>query len=206
MFEPRLTFSLARPLTFTTGISFARLQTQYPAVRFESADAVTNTLRYRRHWEGSASDGQELDAGYNLRAATSVLGSDYIYTRHSWDVVWSTSRNRQRVTLRFHGGLIPGNAPLFERFTAGNSTSLRGWDKYEIAPLGGNRTAYGSVEYRYRIVEVFCDSGSVWDHGAARVLRTSGGVGIRRENFVIAVAFPFRAGRVDPVFLAGMNF
>jgi hypothetical protein len=206
MFEPRLTFSLSRSLTLTTGVSFARLQPQFPAARLESADAVTNTLRYRRRWEGTESNGQELDAGYNLRAATSVLGSDFIYTRHAWDLLWSMRQSRNQVTIRFGGGVITGHAPLFERFTAGNSSTLRGWNKYEIAPLGGNRIAYGSVEYRYRIVEVFCDSGSVWDRGAAPVLRNSAGVGIHRDNFMIAVAFPFRAGRADPVFLAGMNF
>ncbi|MCX6623194.1 MAG: BamA/TamA family outer membrane protein [Acidobacteria bacterium] len=206
MFEPRLTFSLSRPLTLTTGVSFARLEKQFPAARLESASAVTNTLRYRRYWEGSESNGQELDAGYNLRAATSVLASDFLYTRHAWDVLWSLRHDRHRFTVRFGGGVLTGNAPLFERFTAGNSSTLRGWNKYQIAPLGGNRMAQGSVEYRYRIVEVFCDSGAVWDRGSAPVARNSAGIGIRRDHFLIAVAFPFRGGRTDPVFLAGMNF
>ena len=119
MLEPRLTFSLSRSLSLTTGVSFARLQMQDAAARFESANAVTNSLRYRRHPEDSNSDGQELDAGYNLRAATSILGSGRVYTRHTWDIAWSLKQDHQRITIRFAGGVLNGDAPFFERFYGG---------------------------------------------------------------------------------------
>jgi outer membrane translocation and assembly module TamA len=182
------------------------MQYQFPAVRFESAHAVTNTLRFHRQWEGSSSDTAQLDAGYNLRAATNLLGSHFGYARHAWNADGQLQHGNQTLGIHFGGGVLLGRAPFFERFTAGNASTLRGWSQEEIAPLGGNRMAQGTVEYRYRVVEIFCDSGSVWDHGASPEWRTSLGAGLRRANMLLAVAFPLRAGRADPVFLAGMNF
>ena len=45
--------------------------------------------------------------------------------------------------------MINGRAPLDDRFVLGNTYYLRGWNKYEIDPLGGNRVVSNSVEYRY---------------------------------------------------------
>ena len=36
-------------------------------------------------------------------------------------------------------GFITGRAPLFERFVLGNGTTLRGWNKFQLDPLGGSR-------------------------------------------------------------------
>ena len=82
-FEPSATFVLAKPLTLTVGFSFEQLQPQLSAAPSESANAVINTLRYRERWIDSDDTNQELDAGYNLRAATRSLGSDLAYTRHA---------------------------------------------------------------------------------------------------------------------------
>ena len=60
-------------------------------------------------------------------------------------------------------GHICGTAPLFERFTLGDSTTLRGWNKYEVAPAGGDSMFHVSGEYRYRGLAIFTDVGSVWD-------------------------------------------
>src|SRR5581483_9395490 len=80
-FEPEVTFVLARPLTLSVGASFQRLEEQFPAAQTESANAVTSTLRYPRRLEDSESQ-HDLDAGYSLRAATTLLGSDFAYARH----------------------------------------------------------------------------------------------------------------------------
>ena len=74
-------------------------------------------------------------------------------------------------------GSITGEAPLFERFSLGDSRTLRGWDKYDIAPAGGDRMFHASVEYRYRVLALFLDSGSVWDTGTNRKVRFSTGFG-----------------------------
>ncbi len=206
-FEPLVTLVLAKPLTLSAGVSFERFQDQFPAARTESANAMVNTLRYHRLLEGSDTQiKQVLDAGYSLRAATTFLSSDFAYTRHRWDVGYTWSRDNQSVFLSFIGGVIAGQAPLYERFVLGNSTTLRGWNKYDLDPLGGSRMAHGSVEYRYRILQVFYDAGAIWDRGQDATPHCSAGVGLRKDGFSIAVAFPIKDGRVEPVLIAGMNF
>ncbi len=212
-FEPSATFVLAKPLTLTVGVSFEQLQPEFSAARLESANLVVNTLRYHQRWEDSNATIQELDAGYNLRAATKLLQTDFGYTRHSVNAGYHYSHDHQIVEIGLSLGLIYGNAPLFERFVLGNSYTLRGWNRYDLDPLGGNRLAYGTVTYGYHIMRVFYDTGSVWDHGRSPELRQSAGVGIssgfgrlQRGAFLLAVAFPLRQSHVDPVLIAGMNF
>jgi hypothetical protein len=205
-FEPSITIVIAKPLTFTAGLSFERIQHQFPAARIESADAVVNTLRYHRLLEDSDANKHLLDAGYSLRVATTLLGSDSAYARHRWNFGYTFSHDQHSVLVGFIGGVIAGRAPLFERYVLGNSSTLRGWNKYDIDPLGGSRMAHGSVEYRYRYFQIFYDAGAVWDRGQDVTPRNSLGVGLRKDGFSLAVAFPLKDGRLDPVFMAGMNF
>jgi hypothetical protein len=212
-FEPSATFVLAKPLTLTIGFSFEQLQPQPSAAPSESANAVINTLRYHQRWIDSDYTNQELDAGYNLRAATRSLGSDLAYARHALSVRYLLVHDHQSVEIALVAGLIYGRAPLFERFVLGNNTTLRGWDKYELDPLGGNRMIHGSVTYGYRVVRVFYDTGAVWDQGTSPGAKHSVGVGVssglglfQKGTVLMAVAFPIRQGRVEPVFIAGMNF
>jgi len=205
-FEPSITIILAKPLTLTAGVSFERFQAQFPAARNESANAMVNTLRYHRLLEDSDVQKQVLDAGYSLRAATTLLASDFGYTRHRWNFGYTLSRDKSTVLVSFVGGLIAGRAPLYERYVLGNSSTLRGWNRYDIDPVGGSRVAHGSVEYRYRYFQIFYDVGAVWDRGQDRTPRNSMGAGLRKDGFSIAVAFPLKDGRVDPVVVAGMNF
>ena len=211
--EPSATFVLAKPLTLTVGLSFEELQPESSAARLESANAVVNTLRYHQRWEDPDATIQELDAGYNLRAATKLLGTDFGYTRHAANARYSYSHDHQSVEVALAMGLIYGHAPLFERFVLGNSYMLRGWNRYELDPLGGNRLAYGSVTYGYHIMRVFYDTGSVWDQGRSPELKQSVGAGIssgfgrlQRGSFLLALAFPLRQSHVEPVLIAGMNF
>jgi len=212
-FEPSATFVLTKNLAVTVGLSFEQLQSQVSAAPSESANAVVNTLRYHERWVDSDSTNQELDAGYNLRAATNFLGSSLAYTRHAFHVRYALRHDRQIIELALIAGLIYGRAPLFEQFVLGDSTTLRGWDKYDIDPLGGNRMVHSSVTYGYRLIRVFYDTGAVWDHGKAPEDRQSVGAGVAsglgvfpKGAVLLAMAFPLRQGRVDPVFIAGMNF
>ncbi len=212
-FEPSATFVLAKPLTLTVGMSFEKLEPQLSAARSDSANAVINSLRYHRRWEASDATNQELDAGYSLRAATKMLGTDLAYTRHAVNVRYDYRHDHQSVEVALVAGMIFGQAPLFERFVLGNSSTLRGWNKYDIDPLGGNRAVHGSVTYGYHIMRVFYDAGAVWDHGSSPQPRHSAGIGIssglglfQKGAFLLAVAFPIRQGHADPVFIAGMNF
>ncbi|HYL37338.1 MAG TPA: BamA/TamA family outer membrane protein [Bryobacteraceae bacterium] len=212
-FEPSATFVLAKPLTITVGLSFEQLQPELSAARSESANAVVNTLRYHQRWEGSGATKQELDAGYSLRAATRIFGSDLGYTRHTVNVRYGYTHDHQSVEVALVTGIIYGHAPLFERFVLGNSTLLRGWNMYAVDPLGGNRLAYGSVTYGYHIMRVFYDAGSVWNQGQSPEAKQSAGIGIssglglfQKGAFLLAVAFPLRQSHMDPVLIAGMNF
>jgi outer membrane protein assembly factor BamA len=212
-FEPSATFVLAKPLALTVGLSFQQLEPQVSAARSESANAVVNTLRYHQRWENSDATNQELDAGYNLRAATSLLSSDLAYTRQLLSVRYGLRHQHQSVEVTLVAGMIYGHAPLFERFVLGDSSTLRGWNKYDLDPLGGNRVVHGSVTYGYHIMRIFYDTGAVWDQGKSLEAKHSTGIGIssglgifHKGAFLLAVAFPIRQGRTDPVFIAGMNY
>jgi uncharacterized protein YbjQ (UPF0145 family) len=212
-YEPSATFVLAEPLTLSVGFSFERLNNLPSDARPMSANAVIGTLRYHRRWTGSQEARQELDAGYSLRVATSLVGTDLAYTRHMAHARYLYSRRAQSVEVSAVAGAIYGEAPLFERFALGDSTMLLGWNKYDLDPLGGNRLAYGSVKYGYHIMRVFYDAGSVWDHGKRIAAKQSAGIGVsgglgvlEKGAFLLALAFPLGQGQMTPVLIAGMNF
>ena len=75
------------------------------------------------------------------------------------NVRYKYRHDHQSIEVTLMAGMIYGNAPLFERFVLGDSTTLRGWNKYDLDPLGGNRVVHGSVTYGYHIMRVFYDTG-----------------------------------------------
>jgi outer membrane protein assembly factor BamA len=214
--QPTITIALIAPLTLTVGVSVQRLENQLPAARTETSNAWVTSLRLQRRWETSVVDKQYVEAGYHLRAATTGLSSDFSYTRHSFEGYyrWTHRDDAESIILSFTAGVLDGRAPLFERFVLGNSTTLRGWNKYDVAPLGGNRMAHGSLEFRRSLFRVFYDTGAVWDSSitgsSSAKVRHSIGAGLAsghsREALTLAVAFPLRQGHMEPMFLLGMNF
>jgi hypothetical protein len=208
--SPLVTFVLMKgssgAMNLTLGTSFERFQPEFLAARTESANAMVTTLRYHRRVEGSGSNQQEWDAGYSLRAATSMLGSDFAYARHQGDAQYAYSWGRSRILDDLTVGAITGAAPLYERFILGNSTMLRGWNRFEIDPLGGTRVAHNSLEYRYRLFDIFYDSGAIWDQGGIATVRHSLGIGVRQNGMYAALAFPVKEGHIEPVFMVGMNY
>ena len=102
-------------------------------------------------------------------------------------------------------GKITGTAPIFERFTLGDSTTLRGWDKYEIAPAGADRMFHSSIEYRYTGVALFLDIGSVWDAGTEREVRVSTGFGLHSGPAYVVVGFPLNTDNLTAVVMAGLR-
>lgn len=205
-FEPTLTLLPVRGLTLGLGASFQRFQTQFPAARTEAANALVTSLRYDRQLEDSVANRHRLEAGYTLRAATRTLSSDFVYASHTTRFNYKFVRGRNVVDNRFSAGLISGRAPLFERFTLGNTATLRGWSKFDVAPLGGNRMAHNSLEYRYRVLKVFYDTGAVWNRAKSAGVKHSAGIGLWHHGFLIALAFPIKDGRAEPVFMAGLSF
>ncbi|MGA2040735.1 MAG: BamA/TamA family outer membrane protein [Bryobacteraceae bacterium] len=203
-FQPVLSVRVARPLEVSFGASFESLGAQAPGAQPLAANAFVAGARYHQEIEGTMD--QAVEANYDLRAGSRALASDYAYSRHRWGFRYRITHGKHELVDDGWGGMILGTAPLFERFVLGNSTSLRGWNKFDVDPLGGNRVVHNSVEYHYGVFQVFCDQGAVWDSGQAAVARTSVGAGLRQGIFSVALAFPLRDGRMDPVFMVGMNY
>lgn len=208
LFQPEATLMLARPLELSFGVSFARYRPSLPAAKSGSANAVVTTLRYHQRW-GSDQDEREQEAlaEYSLRAATHLLDSDPVYTRHEVRGRVGARRGKHKLEAGFLAGRIDGNAPLFERFALGNASTLRGWNKFELDPIGGSRVMHASVDYHFDHFTVFYDTGAVWDQPQHREQKQSVGAGFNfKKGFQLAVAFPLRAGAIEPIFYAGMNF
>ncbi len=205
-FAPSLSLLPTRDLKLSVGTSFERLQIQYPVTHTQTAYAGTAELQYRHDVESAGGVRQHFKAFYSLRTATRVLDSDFVYTRHLWTADYTISKGRNLFGTHFQGGYISGNAPLFERFSLGNSFALRGWNKFDVAPLGGARAAYGSLEYRYRPIQVFYDVGAVWDSGQSAHVRHALGFGfLFKGGGFVSLAFPVRLNHVTPVFMLGLR-
>ena len=207
-FQPSLTIVLAEPLTLSVGVSVQSLKGQLPAATNESSNAVLSGLRYHGSWS-NGSTAQLLDAAYMLRAGMHGLGSDFGFVRNSIDARYQLTMGQQVVIVSFLAGGISGTAPLYERFVLGNSNTLRGWNKVELDPLGGNHVVHGSVEYRWRYFQAFYDTGAIWDRRIDAEQKQSVGFGVRsgsKDGILLAVAFPLQNGRMDPMFIAEIDF
>jgi hypothetical protein len=206
---PEVTFAIARPLTVSIGASFEEMLSETPNTGGQSANAATLDVHYGHRIEGDGVQ-QQIDGKYSLRVATRALGSTYAYARHMISVKYEAKSGRHTVSDEFIGGSITGQAPSYERFVLGSSSTLRGWDRYEIDPLGGSRVFHNEMTYGYRFgertVEGFYDAGALWQSDRAATLRHSLGVGYKQGVFVLSLAFPVRNGRIEPVFMAGMNY
>lgn len=205
VYEPVLTFQIASPLSVSFGASFEQMQTAGLGARTEAADAFVTGAHFRYRIE-DAIDQQDFDSTYDLRSGTHALAGDFGYNRHRFEFRYTWTRGKQTVIDDAMGGLLTGKAPLYERFSLGNTSTLRGWNKYDLDPLGGNRMLYNSVEYRYGTFQAFYDMGAIWDRGEAVVARSSVGAGIREGPFSVAVAVPLRDGRIEPVLIVSMNY
>jgi outer membrane protein assembly factor BamA len=227
VFDPTMTFAFDTRLRLSAGISLSDLQMQYPAIHGENANAAVASLNFNNVWGSADKSKHSVQLSYGFRAGNHTLDSDFIYTRHVGEAEYVFSDNRQDLLLRFSGGTLAGSAPLFERFSLGNTSTLRGWNKFDIAPLGGNRMAHGTVQYGFQLWDghargrhynidtdtmafhVFYDAGVVGDRGLPMKLRHSVGFGIGdREpaGFFMDLGFPIRSSHVVPMFMMGFRF
>lgn len=206
---PRITFAVARPISVSIGTSFEQTKSEDATVCDRSANAFTAEVHYGRKIEGDTVQ-QLVDGKYDLRVGSRSLGSDYSYSRHMFSLRYEIKSGRQTASDELTGGALSGDAPMFERFVLGSSSTLRGWDRYAIDPLGGDHMIHNSLTYGYqfgeRTAEVFYDSGAAWNFGRSAELRHSIGVGYRQGVFVMTMAFPVIQGKIEPVFMAGMNY
>jgi hypothetical protein len=205
---PEFTFAIYRPLTVSLGASFEHLDSENPAAGNREANAITGQVRYGRKIEGDDAQ-QTIEGRYSFRAGARSLGSDYSYSRHMVSFRYEIKSGRQTASDETIMGSVAGQAPFFERFVLGSDSTLRGWDRYAIDPIGGNRMVHNSLTYGLQLgdctAEAFYDSGALWNSGRGAQLRHSLGVGYRKGIFVLTMAFPVE-GRIAPVFMAGMNY
>jgi hypothetical protein len=202
-FQPTATIVLAKPLTLTVGARIERFEQQGPGAQDQSANALTGTLRFHWQVEGPLNE-QYIDADASLHTANRSLNSDYIYSMRSAGVRYQYRSGKHTLTDNAWAGIIGGRAPLSDRFVLGNTYYLRGWNMYEIDPLGGNRALHNSVEYHYGPFQSFYDLGAIWDEGQPVVARHSVGLGVKESIFSLAVGIPLRSGHVSPIFMMGI--
>lgn len=206
-FAPSIAVLPWSDLEISVGTSFERLEIQYPTAHNENAYAGTLTVAYRHRFADSGRLRQRVTAEYTMRTATRVLDSDFVYTRHAVEGQYTASFGRHYFNLRGRAGEISGIAPLFERFTLGDSMTLRGWNKFDVAPLGGNRLAYGSLEYHYSVFAVYYDAGAVWDSGQSAKFKNSVGFGLAdRHGAFLLLGVPLRMHHVEPILTFGIRF
>jgi hypothetical protein len=206
LFAPSVSVLPIPDIKVTFGASFETLQMQYPTLHDEAANAFTFGVRFRRTVRPHRGLRHEIGADYEVRDATTSLESDLLYTRQWVAGDYTLGVGRQSFGFHFQGGHTSGAPPLFERFTIGNATTLRGWDKFDVAPIGGTRLAYGSLTYRYRPFELFYDFGTVWDEGQSADLKHSIGIGLAWKNgFFMSLGIPLRYHSVTPAFMFGFR-
>jgi hypothetical protein len=201
---PLVKFALSRDLSVAGGVSISELKPLSPATDSRMANAAVASIDYDRRWtEGS--DGAHVEASFGVRGGSRSLESDLTYTRYLGQGSFRYDAGRHHVQATGMAGGITGHPPLFERFTLGDSTTLRGWDKYDIAPAGGTRVAYSSVEYRYTGLALFLDIGSVWDATSERDLRVSTGFGFHAGPAFLMVGFPLNTDNLTAVVAVGLR-
>jgi hypothetical protein len=223
-FEPSVTFAFDPRLRLTAGLSTSELQMQYPSIRQANANAAVASLTFEHAWKRPGDERHSVRANYELRSGNHNIDSDFIYTRHFARGEYVYGHGKQQLLLSFLAGRIAGSAPLFERFSLGDTSTLRGWNKFDIAPLGGNRVVHATVQYGLGGVHigtrngsshvsidfdfhVFYDVGAVGDHGSPIQAKHSVGFGIGpSDSFFMGLGFPIRSGHVEPAFMMGFRF
>lgn len=206
---PSVSIAASGTVTVSAGMSFAQTDNGMERTGDRIINAATFGAAFNRKIEGSRIR-QQLEGKYDLRLVSRVLGSTYAYARHLMSFKYELKAGRHRVAESFTGGSIAGSAPMFDHFVLGTSSNLRGWNRYELDPLGGSRIVHNEISYSVRSgdksMEGFYDAGALWQMESRAKLRHSAGVSYRQGVFVFTMAFPLRAGRVEPVFMAGMNY
>jgi hypothetical protein len=207
-FTPQVKFALTPELSVAAGVSITELDPLDVdlAAGSRMANAAIASIDYTRRWgDDDAEVSHRVSASFGVRKGSSELESDLAYTRYFGQGWYRYDFGRHHVQVSGLAGGITGQAPLFERFSLGDSTKLLGWDKYEIAPAGGDRVIYGTVEYRYTGVALFFDVGSVWDAHTERRVRSSAGFGFHAGPAFFKVAFPLNTDDLTAIFAVGLR-
>jgi Omp85 superfamily domain len=204
-FTPLLKFAISPDLSVAAGVSISELEPLVPATGSQMANAAVASIDFDRNWENGSDASHHVTFNFGVRAGSRELESDLAYTRYLGQGAYRFGAGRHRVQATGMAGSITGDAPLFERFTLGDSRTLRGWDKYDIAPAGADRMLYSSVEYRFTGLGLFLDIGSVWDENAKRQVRVSTGIGFYAGPAFFVVGFPLNTDDLRAVVTMGLR-
>ena len=204
--EPSMTFAFNRHLRASGGVSISELESLSRSPDSQMASAFIVAVGFDQRWNQASGASHDLELGYDLRFGSTALDSDLEYTRHLGRARYRFSLKNGDVIAGFSAGRVTGAAPLFERFSLGDTSTLRGWSKYDIAPAGGDRMVSQSIEYRYHHLAVFFDSGSMWDAGASVRYRASTGFGFHGDQAFMTLGFPLNADELRVAFMMGVRF
>jgi Omp85 superfamily domain len=203
---PLLKFAITRQLSVGGGVRITELDPLVEPGPSQMANAAIGGLKFSERSRPGSDPRQDFEAALTLRAGTRALESDLVYERYLGQANYLYHRGRHDVRASAMAGAISGSAPLFERFSLGDSRTLRGWDKYDIAPAGGDRMFHTSFEYQYRGLGVFLDAGSVWDDGADPKMRVSTGVTFNPGPVFFTLGFPVNTDEFRAMFMMGLRF
>jgi hypothetical protein len=205
-FTPLLKFAFTPHLSLAGGVSITELDPLDESGASEMANALIGSVRFTDRSRRESRPRQDFDAAFTVRAARSGLESDFEYERYLGQADYLYRWPNHEIRVSAMAGGITGDAPLFERFSLGDSRTLRGWDKYDIAPAGGDRMFHASLEYQFHGLGMFLDAGAVWDNGADRRMRVSTGVTFNPGPVFFTVGFPVNTDEFRAVFTMGFRF
>lgn len=206
--SPSVFFAVTPHLRVGGGVSINELESLTRSPASQMANAATVSAGYGRTWREPQGT-HRLDATFDFRAGADALQSDLVYKRYLLNGRYVFEWGRNTLLASATTGAISTDgtqAPLFERFTLGDSSTLRGWNKYDIAPAGGDRVFHASAEYRNRGFAFFFDAGVVRDAGTEGKPRTSAGFGFHRDEVFITLGFPLNTDDLNVMFMAGVRF
>jgi outer membrane protein assembly factor BamA len=208
-----VSFAITQHLRISGGVSLAELdpfETDFDAPFGSSmANVAIGSIGYslqRNEHKGTEGPWHDFEASFTARSGTKGLESDYVYTRSLGQAQYKYEFGEHQILVSGMAGAINGTAPLFERFTLGDARTLRGWDKYDIAPAGADRMYHGSLEYRFSVLQLFVDVGSVWNKGVESKIRASTGVGVVAGPVFMTVGVPLNTSDLRAVFMMGFRF
>ena len=203
---PLLKFAITQQLSIDGGVRITEMDPLVEPGPSQMANAAIGSLTFSERSRPGSGPRQDVEAAFTFRAGIRALESDLVYERYVGEANYLYRWGRHEVRASGMAGGISGDAPLFERFSLGDSRTLRGWDKYDIAPAGGDRMFHTSFEYQYQALGMFLDAGAVWDHGADAKMRVSTGVTFNPGPVFFTVGFPLNTDEFRAVFVMGLRF
>ena len=200
---PSIAYAFDRHLFVTAGANLVEIEREGPTSFWQSVHEGVASIHYDSQQMKRGLSSYQTIADYEVRTGARNIGSSYSFTRHAFQARSTAKAGKNSLTLSFMGGRITGNAPLFERFSLGNTQTLRGWNKYDIDPLGGNRVWHSTAEYRFSSLGIFLDQGAVWDDGSGGKTRRSVGLTL---GTTVGIAMPLDcAGHCGVTFFANFR-